>query len=312
LMKKIYTTPQFISQYFGRISPVLYHDLGYALSLCLARMGIKNSAGKFYLDDKSEKALASVLRCLEFIAEGEIIGWRSKQMTKALVSQLLAPFLGHRKLTIFAIFCPSYKKGIGSFGFRTDGVGETTRLGLKNLADLYNCAVKNNIPLNKPLGLFFDVAVENHQKVVKNNGLSDLNINFENLKKEATKLSFPFIFQKISKIPELFEKIGYQGIICGPLPISRASYSRILERGRKFYQLFGWTEKEVVFRTKVIARSEYLVGKWLRKEIMPAILVYTPTMLERGEIYSGRQLATNPFPAYFPRKDEEIATIITP
>lgn len=60
-----------------------------------------------------------------------------------------------------------------------------------------------------------------------------------------------------------------------------------MERGKKFYSLFGWDDDTILNRTKVIASSEATVGIFLKNSMINGIMVYTPTMLERAQIYSG-------------------------
>ncbi len=52
-------------------------------------------------------------------------------------------------------------------------------------------------------------------------------------------------FSLLSKeFPELIDIIGYHGIVIEPLPVDEIVLKRIIERGKKFYKLFGWSSEK--------------------------------------------------------------------
>ena len=52
-------------------------------------------------------------------------------------------------------------------------------------------------------------------------------------------------FLLLSKeFPELIDIIGYHGIVIEPLPVDEIVLKRIIERGKKFYKLFGWSSEK--------------------------------------------------------------------
>ena len=95
--------------------------------------------------------------------------------------------------------------------------------------------------------------------------------------------------------------IGYRGIKATPLPVPQKTLDRIEERGAKFYKLFGWTKRQIRERSEVIASSEAIVGSVLRYATPDDIMVYTPTMLERAQVYSGFKFESDPLPIIFPK-----------
>ena len=104
------------------------------------------------------------------------------------------------------------------------------------------------------------------------------------------------------KFPELMDIIGYEGIIVEPLPVNDVILNRIIDRGRKFYELFGWSMQQIEMRSRVIASSEAIVGAFIRNRMPEDIMVYTPTMLERAQVYSGKH-QDNPLAIIIPKKD---------
>lgn len=249
----------------------------------------------------NEKKRRRVFDWFRFLQKFEIIGWRPKPITRQIIKILSANSKTHPVL-FYALFCPSYKKGEGVFGFRTDDVGNTTKSGIKNLLKIWQETEKLGFYCEKPLAIFFDIAIEQANKVLAEGGLEDLEKNIININNYLPK---DIKFARLSKLSSsLFNKIGYKGVVSDSLPIPASTFNRIVERGEKFYQLFGWTDKEVIERSGVIATSEALVGDYLKKKYPRGIMVYTPTMLERGAVYSGMHFNTDPLPIIFPKKEE--------
>lgn len=100
--------------------------------------------------------------------------------------------------------------------------------------------------------------------------------------------------KNISNLRYLREKSEY-------VFVDEVILSRIIERGGKFYELFGWSNEKIVNRSKVIASSESTVGNIIRHRMPNSIMVYTPTMLERAQVYSGKK-QNDPLPIVFPKK----------
>lgn len=281
------TSEKIVKEYLGpeRVSRLEFDDL----------VNVAQSLESKELD--KTKKVFDWFRLLRMV---EIEGWRTKEVTKR-ITHLIFEGLSGKEVCFYALFCPSYKKGDGVFGFRTDNVGATTETGLKNLVNITRASKSMGISCASPMALFFDIAVEQAEKVLSNNCLSDLEVNINNFR---NRLPSGVGFEKISQfLPRVFTEIGYQGVIRTPLPIPDKTFTRIVERGRKFYELFGWSENKILERSKIIGTSEAIVGEELRTKIPNGIMVYTPTMLERAAVYSGMTYETDPLPIVFPKKD---------
>lgn len=229
----------------------------------------------------------------------ETVGWRTKLSTEK-IAKTLASSRKNNPIQFYALFCPSYKKGVGLHGFRTDAIGNTSRWGINILKEIMTETRKLGIPCKQPEAIFFDIAVEQPEKTLPE--LDDLEKNISNFKKS---LPVGVRFSLLSeKYPFLADIVGYPGIQITPLPVSQVTLEQIIERGKKFYKLFGWTKKQIDERSKIIASSEALVGSVLRYTIPNSIMIYTPTMLERARVYSGYKFEKDPLPIIFPKHTE--------
>ncbi len=234
-----------------------------------------------------------ILKWFRYLQSNEIIGWRNKLVTKKLCKIMEK----EESLHFYALFCPSYIKGKDEAGFRTDDVGNTTKNGLKTLMDITKKTRELGFNCSNPEAIFFDIALEQPEKTM--NMLDDLDKNIQNFCKYIPEgMNFSLLSKKF---PELMDIVGYSGIIIDPLPVDDVVLSRIIERGGKFYELFGWDKDKIIHRSKVIASSEATVGNIIRHHMPNSIMVYTPTMLERAQVYSGNR-QDDPLPIVFPKK----------
>src|SRR5258708_561608 len=211
----------------------------------------------------------------------EVTGWRPKLVTQKIAKMIVSASKDN-PIQFYSLFCPSYKKGEGVHGFRTDDVGNTSIWGIQTLENITKKTMELGIPCTKPKAIFFDIALENSEKTIHE--ISDLKINIENFKKHIPKnMDFELLSEAF---PFLSDTIGYKGIKISPTPVPQKTLNRIIERGAKFYELFGWSKEEIKERSEIIASSESMVGNTIRYFMPNSIMIYTPTMLERAEVYS--------------------------
>lgn len=77
----------------------------------------------------------------------ETVGWRPKLVTQKL-AKMIANASKETPIEFYALFCPSYKKGIGVHGFRIDDVGNTSLWGIKVLKEIVDKTTKLGIHVN--------------------------------------------------------------------------------------------------------------------------------------------------------------------
>jgi len=100
-----------------------------------------------------------ILDWFSYLQEYEVVGWRPKLVTKKLC-QILLNSSEEKRLEFYALFCPSYKKGIGAYGFRTDDVGNTSRRGIIKLSEVVQKSEELGFVCKPPRAIFFDIALE--------------------------------------------------------------------------------------------------------------------------------------------------------
>ena len=248
---------------------------------------LKNVANITNFDEK-------ILTWFRYLQTIEVVGWRNKLVTKKICEILEKD----QPLQFYSLFCPSYIKGDGEAGFRVDDVGNTTKNGLKRLSEITKMTRKLGFKCNDPEAIFFDISLEQPDKTIYMIG--DLKKNIENFCKYLPEgMKFSLLSEKF---PELMDIIGYKGIVVDPLPVDDVILNRIIDRGKKFYELFGWSMEQIIARSRVIASGEAIVGTFLRYRMPDSIMVYTPTMLERAQIYSGKH-QDDPLAIIIPKKD---------
>ena len=234
-----------------------------------------------------------ILDWFRYLHSFEVVGWRNKLVTKKICEMLT----NGKPIRFYSLFCPSYIKGNDASGFRTDDVGNTTKNGIVRLSEITEATEKIGFKCEKPEAIFFDIALEQPEKTV--NMLDDLKINIQNFKKYVpNNMNFSLLSDKY---PELKDIVGYTGVVVNPLPVDKVVLDRIIERGAKFYELFGWDDNKIYQRSMVIASSEAIVGMFLRNNMENSIMVYTPTMLERAQVYSGKH-QDDPLAIIIPKK----------
>ncbi len=250
---------------------------------------------------KDIEILKKIVGLLLFMQSNECPNFRTIDETKTLVENLLISIEEDKPLLIFALFCPSYKKDKGTFGFNQE-VGETTKRGVNNLDVLSKKATLLGIK-NESYAVYSDLVLENFDKL-KNSDFEDLAKNFNNFVKFGRTIN-PFIkFIKISQIGNCESRIGLQGSTSDKAGLSKDKIKRIVNRSKPFYKsILGWGEESIEKRTVVLSQSCSIMGEEISKINPLLLMVMTENIYERGIFYYSVGLSKS-IPIFYPHKTE--------
>ena len=246
--------------------------------------------------------LTKIALFLEWINLNETENIRSSEETSKLIDSLLITLLKNKKFEIVALLCPSYKKGVGTFGFNTT-IGESTKKGIHNTALVKHKLTELGFNVNTTI-IFGDLVLENYEEISKNNLWKELEENIKSAEK-YTKITDPEItFLKLSEYADATKKIPIEGINGEPNLIDKQTYDLVLKRNKNFYiNQFGWNNAKVVQRTKILACTYPVLGEFFRDNFKNFLFVYTANSLERARMYQGNKEKSDPIPIFFPKKN---------
>lgn len=229
--------------------------------------------------------------------------WRDK-VTSNKIEKIVSRAVSEDSfIHIYAVFCPSYNKGKGSYGYA--GIcGNHTLNMIKKMTIFFNKTFKKGIKI-KATAFFSDLLLENYTKLKNTSYKADLEKNFQDFKNKFSKESDGQIeVKKLSSIKDLLDKMGEEGIINGDLGVPKNIYLRTLKRNEIFYKTqLGWSDREIIDRSQTLARCYSFMGTIFRKYFPNSIMYWVESAYERGSMYSG-VYQDDPIPIIYPIKDE--------
>jgi len=207
-----------------------------------------------------------------------------------------------KPINYFGILCPSYKKGIGAYGF-ADKPGNTTHRAFANLMRIVENTVNMGIKCDACM-FFADISVENYEKLTDDD-FRDFQriIKLDSVIAKSYGIKFSTLTQEF---PELSEKVGIEGKQRDfhEMNVSEKAFKRSLWRDRQFYpKNFGWSIEKADQRTMTHAHSYFYQGESIRRVFSYPVMVYSAYDYEKAGLYNGKE--GNLWPAIiFPIKDE--------
>jgi len=267
----------------------------------LRKNGVGENIGnqKIKYTEEEFTILRKISSFLVWLDRYECKHFRTTKETEELVRSLLTSLKENRKILLFALFCPSYKKGKAVKGFN-EGIGDTTQRGIESLSTIYNITRFLQIPCEAK-AIYGDLALENSDKLNKND-FNDLGINFKNFKMFGENINSDIEFTKLSNIGACKEVIGTLGITNGSIPLDPKEIKRITKRSRPFYkETLGWKDKDITKRTEDLARSCSFIAKEIRETNPLSIMVMTENIYERAKFYQGGE-QNKTLPIFYPEK----------
>jgi len=131
----------------------------------LKRNGVGKILDKQRIDytKKDIDLLKIIVNFIFWIKENECPNFRTREETERLIFEIYLSKILNKKIIFFALFCPSYKKGVDLCGFNRE-IGETTKRGIENLDRLSLKADSLGIK-NRCLAVYSDLVLENCDKM---------------------------------------------------------------------------------------------------------------------------------------------------
>ena len=247
-----------------------------------------------HIDESNSEVLGTAIIFVIYLLKNEVEGFHQTENYETLFRILKNAIINNAEITFFGILCPSYKKGIGAYGF-ADHPGNTTNRAFNNLITMNNNATKLGIK-STMIMFYSDISLENigkfdenDWKMLKNNIKLDSDIALKHNVKYTTLTNFSPILKK---------EVGFAGKIVDTteLPISQKALERAMWRDRQFYpRMFGWSIKKAEERSLCHAHSYYWQGKTIRNKFKNPIMVYSAYDYEKGALYNG---VNNDLPPY--------------
>ncbi|MBI4993740.1 hypothetical protein HZC33_02175 [Candidatus Wolfebacteria bacterium] len=224
------------------------------------------------------------------LTKSEEYGVRDKERNRGFYKILYHATVNQKPINYIIFLCPSYKKGVGSIGIRSEP-GQTTYLAFNNAKRI----CENTQILEIPCDLrayFYDIGVENASKFMQK--------DWEDLEKN---ILIDKVISKVHNIPydrvsnafsESNNKIGKYGIsdtlaenLLKELNVNNDDIQRVIERSTIFYsKTLGWRQEECRKRALSVAYAYILDGIMLCKMFHSPIEIYSAHSYERSFLYT--------------------------
>lgn len=226
--------------------------------------------------------------------------WRDVRNGKEIQNRLVHSLVTGDEVVLFAIFCPSYKTGVGVHGYKTK-IGLHTKAMIKDFCNLAHFSQSIGIKV-RPIAYFSDLLLENLDKLSLNDK-DDLVANYRSFCEEF--LSYGEVYVEtplLSSNKRCKTEIGEAGVDKdNARVVDDDLYNRILKRNEVFYKdKLLWDSEKIKQRTNVICGSYVKLAEIFRQQHPQGIMFWTESLFERGLIYS--QNDNNYIPIIYPLK----------
>lgn len=229
------------------------------------------------------------------------IEFRDKVTTRNILRTIFSSIKYKKTIHTIGIFCPSYKKGVGEFGY-TGKLGSHSKQAIKQMIEFIDRSNEMGLGMNGT-AYFSDLLLENFKKLQGTEYKLDLEKNFLEFRKEFEKSNFITV-KRLSDVTDLKAIIGEEG----PKPnilnkIENGIYRRVLSRNMVFYKdELGWTESMVKNRTDILYSAYAIMGEYFYKIINGnGLMFWTESAYERGVLYN-TPLPDGGIPIIYPKK----------
>ena len=269
-------------------------------------IGNRNEKQKMFYSNKEKEIVKKIYSLLLWINENECENFRTREESIILIENLINAISNKKSILIFALFCPSYKKGKEVIGSNTQ-IGKTTKGGVINLFKITKKVRSLGINCTAQV-IFSDLALENYNKLLKKD-FEDLQKDYEDFVKFVKGIDNSIEFVRLSKIGNCKKRIGLSGITSGEVPLGKKKIQRIVKRSLPFYgKILGWSKQKIRKRTEDLARSCSVMAEEILAQNKLAINVMTENIYERGVFYTVGN--NKPVPTFYPLKYNNMRIVI--
>jgi hypothetical protein len=267
-------------------------------------IGKQITVQKTEYSDSDLKKMNKLMRWWVFLDSFSNSDCRIDLTAQAIQDRVIDSVNDNKPITIFSVFCPSYKMGIGVYGYNGT-IGERTRYFINAVSEFVLKSEEIGIMIDAHV-YFSDLILENLDKLKGHDGYkNDLKNNYLAFCEEfSCRSSGKIKTYLLSDVPECRQEIGELGVISNihlPNNISR----QILDRNTVFYRSrLGWSDQQIKERTDIIIGSYIQLAKIFKSKIPEGIILWTESALERGLIYES--LTQYYFPVIYPRSPDRV------
>ncbi|MEK6913494.1 MAG: hypothetical protein AABW47_02370 [Nanoarchaeota archaeon] len=300
-MDQIYTWKETASL-VGINDEIFLKDLSNLITLSRKKgLGLPVSYQKTHYTKSEIEKIKIMLNWWVCLEKYTNIEWRDAFTTRIVQERLINAILAGQSLVFFSIFCPTYKKGVGQFGYQRS-IGDNTKQLIESISSFVE--ESDNLGVKIEMTFYFsDLLLENYNNLVGTGYKEDLGCCYESFLKEVLFWSKGKIkIELLSSIPKCKYLIGEAGVKSNS-DVNLEIYERVLNRDKIFYiENLGWNMDMVKKRTNIIFGS-YIKLCGIFYELYPsAIMFWTESAFERGLIY--RAKTKESIPIVYPKKNE--------
>lgn len=229
--------------------------------------------------------------------------FRDEDTCVVLQKNIIHQIINDQPVLFYAVYCPSYKKGINSYGY-TGKVGQHTKRSIKIFSNFVIETEKIGIKTDA-VAYFSNLILENYDKLIGTSFKDDLASNYTNFQLEFASCSQGKIKTALlSSLESIRRTIGEKGLRKGEIGVPHSIYRSVFNRNKVFYtDKLGWTADMVKERTDVLFRSYAMMGKIFHTLYPYGIMFWTENAYERGAMYQGVSKKCI-VPIIYPKKDE--------
>lgn len=276
-------------------------DMGSLITFARQRgVGEAVSFQKTRYTPKDLERLSILIRWWVLLDSSTNPEFRDAASSEQIRDRVVHSVLTGEPLIFFGIFCPSYKTGVGVYGFNRC-IGPHTHRSVESFSKLV-LATRDAGIATRGVAYFSDLLIENLDKLEGTTYRDDLVSNYASFCNEVRGLGQGSIEARLlSSVPECLSEIGERGIRADNSIHQSPLFQRVYKRDCAFYKpVLGWSDADVFNRTEVIFGTYQKLAEIFSKTHPKGLLYWVESMYERGLIYKSDP--ANIVPVIYPKE----------